>query len=322
MRFSSDACWFGDKHRTPPRTTGRDRRPDNAAVLRWADRVAAAVLPLTLVAVALALVAPSRALAERSDLLLAALVAVTALSIDPRRVAARARRPGAVLALSIGPPVALVPAALALGTLFPPDVADGLLALGLAPTEVASVGLVALAGGDVVLALAAVTGSLAVSAIAGPVLLGALGAGASVDTGELLSSFALVVLVPLVAGLAARGAAPGLARGEPLFAAASSVVVAALVFAALSGAGGADDLGAAVLAGGAFLVVSTAVVAVVRLRAREPAVAFCVVLRDFAVAATLAGQAFGPRAAVVAGVYGVMMLVAGAAAASAARRGR
>ena len=86
-----------------PRTTARDRRPDNAAVLRWADRVAAAVLPLTLVAVALALVAPSRALAERSDLLLAALVAVTALSIDPRRVAARARRPGAVLALSIGP---------------------------------------------------------------------------------------------------------------------------------------------------------------------------------------------------------------------------
>ena len=67
---------------------------------------------------------------------------------------------------------------------------------------------------------------------------------------------------------------------------------------------------------------STAVAAVVRLRAREPAVAFCVVLRDFAVAATLAGQAFGPRAAVVAGVYGVMMLVAGAAAASAARRGR
>ncbi len=291
-------------------------------MLRWADRVAAAVLPLTLIAVALALVAPSAGVAERSELLLATLVAVTALGIDPRRVAARARRPGAVIALSLGPPVVLVPVARALGALFGGDVADGLLALGLAPTEVAAVGLVALAGGDVVLALAAVAGSLAVSAVAGPLLLGALASGASVGTAALVGDFALVVLVPLALGLAARGAAPSLSRVEPLLAAASSVVVAALVFAALSGAGDVADLGEAALAGAAFLAASAAVAAVVHVRAREPAVAFCVVLRDFAVAAALAGQAFGPRAPVVAGVYGVLMLVAGAAAASVARRGR
>ncbi len=291
-------------------------------MLRWADRVAAAVLPLTLIAVALALVAPSAGVAERSELLLATLVAVTALGIDPRRVAARARRPEAVIALSLGPPVVLVPVALALGALFGGDVADGVLALGLAPTEVAAVGLVALAGGDVVLALAAVAGSLAVSALAGPLLLGALASGARVDTAALVGDFALVVLVPLALGLAARAAAPSLSRVEPLLAAASSVVVAALVFAALSGAGDVADLGEAALAGAAFLAASAAVAAVVYVRAREPAVAFCVVLRDFAVAAALAGQAFGPRAAVVAGVYGVLMLVAGAAAASVARRGR
>jgi predicted Na+-dependent transporter len=59
----------------------------------------------------------------------------------------------------------------------------------------------------------------------------------------------------------------------------------------------------------------------VQRRAHDLTPAFCLGLRDFAVAAALAGQAFGPRAAVVAGVYGVMMLVAGAALAAAERRG-
>jgi len=49
-------------------------------------------------------------------------------------------------------------------------------------------------------------------------------------------------------------------------------------------------------------------------------VAFAVGLRDFAVAATLATQAFGPRAATVGGVYGVLMLIAGALATAALRR--
>ena len=38
-------------------------------------------------------------------------------------------------------------------------------------------------------------------------------------------------------------------------------------------------------------------------------------LRDFAVAAALAAQAFGPAAATVCGVYGVLVLLVGAAAA-------
>jgi predicted Na+-dependent transporter len=42
-------------------------------------------------------------------------------------------------------------------------------------------------------------------------------------------------------------------------------------------------------------------------------------MRDFAVAAALATEAFGPRAAVVAGVYGVLMLIAGAGLAARVR---
>ncbi len=48
--------------------------------------------------------------------------------------------------------------------------------------------------------------------------------------------------------------------------------------------------------------------------------ALAIGMRDFAVAAALASQAFGPRAAVVPGVYGVVVLVAGTAFVTLVRR--
>jgi predicted Na+-dependent transporter len=290
-------------------------------VHRQAERIAGAVLPLTIVAAAAALAAPSPEVAERTDLLLAVLVALTALGIDPRRLWALRARPGRVLALSAGPLVVLVPIAWALGRAFDGPVRDGVLALGVAPTEVAAVGLVALAGADAVLALAVVAGSLVASAALGPVPLAALGGSGDVDLWPLLRSFALVVLIPLAAGLAARGLWPRLARGEPEFAAGSALAVAALVYAALSGAAASADggLGSAILAGAAFLGASAVVAAVALREAHDPAPAFCLGMRDFAVAAALAAEAFGPRAAVVAGAYGVMMLIAGAALAARVR---
>jgi predicted Na+-dependent transporter len=176
--------------------------PTIRPVHRSADRIAAAVLPLTLVAAAAALAAPSDAVADRIDLLLAALVLLSALGIEPRRLEALRRRPGTVLALSVGSLVVLAPLAWLLSRAFDGAVRDGVLALGVAPTEVAAVGLVALAGADAVLALAAVAGSLVASAALGPVLLAALGGSSDVALGPLLGSFALVVLLPLAAGLA------------------------------------------------------------------------------------------------------------------------
>jgi predicted Na+-dependent transporter len=292
-------------------------------VHRCADRVASAVLPLTLAAAGAALAVPSRAIAERSEWLLAALVLLTALEIEPRRLVALRRRPRAVLGLSVGSLIVLGPLAWALGRLFDGAVRDGLLALGLAPTEVAAVGLVALAGADAVLALAAVAGSLVASAALGPVALAAAGGAAAVRVGPLLATFALVVLAPLGAGLAARAAFPALGRAEPEYAAGGAVAIAALVYAALSGsaAGGGGTLGPAVLGAAAFLAASAAVAGVALCAGADIAPVFCLGLRDFAVAAALAAQAFGSRAAVVAGVYGVMMLIAGAALAAAERRG-
>jgi predicted Na+-dependent transporter len=242
-----------------------------------AHRLASGVLPLRCVAALAALVAPSQTVAEHSELLLAALVLATALGIEPHRLVALRRRPGAVLALAVGPFLVLVPLAWAIGRLFDGAVRDGVAALG---------------------------------------------GSADVDLGPLLGSFALVVLLALATGLAARAGFPRLGRAEPEFGAIGALAIAALVYAALSGTAdaGGGTLGAAVLAGAAFLAASAALAAIALRQAGDATPAFCLGLRDFAVAAALAGQAFGPRAAVVAGVYGVMMLVAGAALAAVERR--
>ena len=183
---------------------------------RVADRVAAALLPLALAAVALALLVPSEQIATRGDLLLALLVVLTALGIAPHELWDLRTRSTSVLALSLAPFLALVPLAWMLSRLFDSPVREGVLTLGLSSTEVAAVGLVALAGGDAALALGALAGSLIASATLGPLLIGLLAAdAASTDTGALLGRFALVVLIPLAAGVAARSIAPRMARGEP-----------------------------------------------------------------------------------------------------------
>ena len=302
------------------------RRPRGIPPARGANRVAGALLPLALVAAGLALLTPSAGAAARGDLVLAALVALTALGIAPRDLWALRDRRRAVLTLSVAPFGVLVPAAWAIGRLFDSPVREGVLALGLSCTEVAAVGLVALARGDAALALGALAGSLVVSATLGPLAVGLLAAGAATaDPGALLGRFALVVLLPLAAGVAARVAWPRLARGEPWFAAGSTLAVAALVYAALSGAPTGEELLPALAAGAAFLGVS-AVAALGAARVvtggRRSAVALAVGLRDFAVAATLATQAFGPPAAAVSGIYGVLMLIAGALATAVLRRTR
>ena len=285
------------------------------------QRLAEAVLPLSIAAAALALLAPSGVVAGRADLLLAALVALTALGIAPADLAGVSRRAPLVLALAVVPFVVLVPLAWALSRLFDGAVRDGVLVLGLAPTEVTAAGLVALATGEAALALAVVACSLVVSAVAGPLLVVALADGADADGAALLGRFALVVLLPLALGLIARAALPRIARAEPGLAGAATLVLAALVYASLSETG-TDDLGQAALGGAVFLI-ACAPLAWVALRSPAGATgAFAIGMRDFAVAAALAAEAFGPEAAGVAGAYGVLMLIAGAGAAAALRRRR
>ena len=277
------------------------------------------LLALAALGAGLALLVPSGALAERSDLVLAALVLFTALGIAPSQLASLSTHRLQLAVLVLAPFAALVPLAWLVSRLFTGAVRDGVLALGVSSTEVAAVGLVALAGGSAVLALGALAGSLVVAALLGPVVLGALaGAGGDVAVGALVGRFALVVLVPLAVGLAARASLPRLERAEAELSGLATLAVVVLVYAAMSGAADGGDLGPAAAASILFLVgsaVPAAGWAALAPRPLRATGAFVVELRDFAVAAALAGQAFGPAAATVSGVYGVLMLLLGAAAA-------
>jgi bile acid:Na+ symporter, BASS family len=278
-----------------------------------------ALTPLALLAAALALVVPSQAIADRSDLLLAALVLATALGISGSDLLALRRHAAAVGFLSVVPLVVLALVAWTLGQLFGPSTRDGLLAVGLSSSEVASVGLAALAGADATIALGAVTGSLVLSALLGPVAIGWLaGHAGHGGSGHLLVRFALVVILPLIVGVAIRStkaAAEWLSVRDAERDGVAAVIVAVLVYAALSGTQGAHGLGAALIASLAFLIVSGALAALWLRGSRQEATAvpgaLAIAMRDFAVAAALASQAFGNRAAAVPGVYGVVMLLAG-----------
>ena len=277
------------------------------------------LLPLAVTAALVALVAPSGALAERSDLVLAALVLFTALGIPPTELASLRPHKGVVAVLVFAPFALLVPLAWAVSQPFDDPVSDGVLALGVASTEVAAVGLVALAGGSAVLALGVLTGSLVVSALAGPPVLGLLAQGGTdVAVGELVGRFALVVLLPLGLGLAARARFARLSEVDAELAGLSSVTVVLLLYCAMSGAPGGEVLLSAAAGSALFLLVSGIAVAawtLVATRDLRVTGGLVIELRDFAVAAALAAQAFGPPAATVSAVYGVLMLLLGAAAA-------
>ena len=127
-----------------------------------------------------------------------------------------------------------------------------------------------------------------------------------------------MVLLPLAAGLTLRDFTPRLKEAEGELAGLAALTLVLLIYAAMSGAGEDDRLLSAALASVLFLLLSAIPVAAWILFApRELRVtgAFVIELRDFAVAAALAAHAFGPPAATVAGVYGVLMLLVGAAAA-------
>lgn len=290
-----------------------------------AERIPDLLPVLALIAAGLALAVPSATLSSNVDVLLALLVLATALDIEPRQLLRVLARWRTILLLAAVPAVTLATGGWLLGQLVHGDVRDGVLALGLAPAEVASVGLIGMIGGAAELALGVLAVSLVVSAVAGPPALAVLGsAGHGAQVLPLLGRFALIVLLPFVAGLIVRGARPELARRETELSLSSSLIVVVLIYASLSDAH-SGNLGSTVAVSAAFLAVSAllagASVRVFRHRF-DPTLALTIGMRDFAVAAALAQGAYGARAAQVAGIYGTLMLIAGATVTAVVRRQR
>ncbi len=206
-----------------------------------------------------------------------------------------------------------------------PALRGGMLAAGVAPTEVASVALTGLAGGEAALAAALLAGFHRGHRLArradprspGRALddltaraAGHAGSGRRVAAGSRLRD-----AIPRSAWRARAASAADHRRAQPagpLWAVASelhigvsdaSLVAAVLVYLACGAA-----LGWLLGTGAA--------------PARRTAVFLSTAMRDFAVAAGIAASAFGAPAAAPLGVYGILVLVFGSAAANLIRRRR
>jgi predicted Na+-dependent transporter len=305
------------------------------AVLSTARRRVSAYPELTAVLVAavigLAVQRPLAWLAARQgiNVLLVILVFATAVTIDPRalrRLAAAWRH--VLAAVLVG--VTVLPAlSWAVARLVPAGpLRDGVLVIGLAPCEIASVATTALAGGEAAVAAGVLIGStLATVVLAAPIL--TLEAGrASFSPAGVIANLAVVVALPLAVGIALRSLASpvsrALATGRAETAAARTALAAVAALVALVAAEVHLTVSYAAVAGAlALFLAATAVIGrLLGARSSRPAGAALLLttsMRDFAIAAALAAAAFGPRAAAPLGLYGVAVLIWGTAAAGALR---
>jgi predicted Na+-dependent transporter len=297
-----------------------------AALAGFLDRF---LLPLVLISAGLgvALPGPGRRLDAGGAILitLAVLVFCTGASVtlaDIRGVRGAARRMVLVLAATTVtlPVLAWLASRLVSG----PALQGGVLAAGVAPAEVASVALTGLAGGEVATAAGLLLASTLLTVLlAGPIL-ALLGAHATTSQLGLLLTLALVVALPLVAGCALRTLDPFGGRERSLvqiLGIASLLVLLWEVASELRPHAGDGLVAAALLA---YLTACTALgwlLARGLPPPRRTAVILPTAMRDFAVAAGIAASAFGVVAAGPLGIYGVMVLVFGAIAVQASRRG-
>ena len=261
------------------------------------------------------------------DAALAVLVFTTGLALrvaDLAAVRTAWRRVAVALAVSTAALPALAWAASRL--ISDPVLRAGMLTAGVAPAEVATVALCVIAGGDAAVCAVILAASTLVTVLAAGPVLALVGAAATVPAGALLGTLALVVALPLAAGIGLRARwAPGPRAGAAV---RLGTVAALLVLLWQVASQIRLEVGylrviaalAVFLAGSALLGGLLSV----RLPAgRGVAVLLPVTMRDFAVAAGIAATAFGPAAAAPLGVYGVFVLVAGTVIAGfAARRGR
>lgn len=297
---------------------------------RIADALERFLLPLVVVtaAVGIAFPGPGRRLDAGNGILaaLAVLVFCTGASMTFTDIAAvRTVSRRLVLVLAVTTVALPVFAWLASRLVSAVALRGGVLAAGVAPTEVASVALTGLAGGEAVLAAGLLVGSTAVTVLlAGPIL-GLLGAHSTTSQLGLLVTLALVVALPLLAGSAMRTLDPlGGREQAPLriIGLASLLVLLWEVASELHLQVSDARMVAALLlylacAAGLGWLLGISVTP-----ARRTAILLPTAMRDFAVAAGIAASAFGAPAAAPLGIYGILVLVFGSVAVHVIRRSR
>lgn len=195
-----------------------------------------------------------------------------------------------------------------------PVVRGGVLAAGVAPTEVASVALTGLAGGEIALAAGLLVASTVLTVLlAGPIL-SILGAHSSASQLHLLATLALVVALPLAAGSAVRTANPFRGREQPVTRVLGTVSLLVLLWEVASELHLRASDTAVVIALVLYLAGGAALGWLLGAGARSSwrtAVILPTAMRDFAVAAGIATSAFGAAAAAPLGIYGILVLIFG-----------
>jgi predicted Na+-dependent transporter len=271
---------------------------------------------------------PARFLVDHRglDITLIVLVFATAITVAPSAFGGLATNAGRLVAAlactAVVLPVLAWAASRLVSTL---ALRRGVMTVGVAPAEIASVATTSLAGADSAIAAGMLVGSTLVTVAGSGVALGVLGGRASIPTASLLGNLALIVGVPMAAGIAVRSRVTLSDRQNAAAARLSVALVTLLVWLVASQV----RLSESYLAVGAALVVflagSIGLGAVLGLRAPEPvatAVLLTTSMRDFAIAAAIALAAFGAASAAPLGLYGVMVIAWGLVMAGVRRRQR
>lgn len=191
---------------------------------------------------------------------------------------------------------------------------DGIMVVGIAPCEIASVATTAMAGGAAALAAALLIGSTLLSVALAGLILSFMANNAHVHPVHVLINLAVVVGIPLTAGLllaAARNLSPRSITAAEWTATGALAGLVVLV-------AGQVHLEAAyvgVLFAILIIVAASALLGVgigrTTSRERSTSLLLTTSMRDFAIAAALASAAFGPEAAAPLGLYGVVVLLWG-----------
>jgi BASS family bile acid:Na+ symporter len=285
------------------------------------------ILVLVVAAAGVAAPAPGRAVAAGNgiDIALAVLVFATGVSLRLADLAAvRLAWRRIVLVLLVSTTALPVLAWAASQLISDPVLRSGMQAVGVAPAEVATVALCVIAGGDAAVCATLLAASTVVTVVAAGPILSLLGAPVIVSPAGLLGNLALVIALPLAAGVALRAV---WSPGAVVDAVVRLVTVLALLVLLWQVASQIrlDSAYTRVVLALVLYVAGSAALGLA-LAAREPAarataVLLPVAMRDFAVAAGIAAAAFGPAAAAPLGAYGVLVLLAGSTVTLAARRG-
>jgi len=293
------------------------RAPD--PVGRLAARLDGLLVPLVVVVgvAGVALPEPGRAVDHSGaiDPTLAVLVLTAGLSIDTSQLR-QLRARWARVALALAATTTLLPLlAWALSRAATGGIRQAILAVGVAPTEVASISLTGLAGGEISVAAALLVASSLITVVAAGPILGLLAHTPNLHPAGLLVTLALVVAVPLAAGGILRPLLQRAEAGADFARLLGSVTLLVLLWEVASQVRlEAGYLLAAVLLVG-FLVGAAAIGATVAHgidKAGRPGLLLPVAMRDFAVAAGIAAAAFGPASTGALGIYGLLVLLFGA----------